>query len=151
MGIIWEEPPAKVLNQHRVGSLGEWMAQLAEHPMEWGRVDKEWDNPSSARAAAGNIRNGKVKGFKKGDFEAIAHEGKVWARYIKGMPLAKGDDGDDGSADDDERKSYPPKVRAWAKLQGLEVKPGRLPDSLVKRYEDATGDLRPPNRLSAVE
>lgn len=128
------------------------MSALKERPLRWARLDRDYTNEASARAAAGVIRNGGVKGFKKGQFEAVAHASKVWARYVEGAAVADDvDDRDDGSADDDERKAYPPKVRAWAKLNNIEVKAGRLPDSVVKQYEEATGDTRPPNRLSAVE
>lgn len=157
MGIIWEEPPPEALAmKYRAGTLGDFMENLTKRPSTWARLDRKYNTLDSARAAASIIRNGVRgrKGFKKGDFEAVAHEiddgPRVWARYIR-EKAADVDAGDDGSADEDERRSFPPKVRAWAKLNGIEVKPGRLPGALVQRYVEATGDPVPASRLQAVE
>lgn len=52
---------------------------------------------------------------------------------------------DDGSADDGDPRSFPARVRAWAKLHGHENvgERGRLPQALVEAYEADTLDYRP--------
>jgi hypothetical protein len=96
-----------------------------------------------------------------GHFEVAVHEKTIWIRYL-GDEVAKEVDEDakraeeaaksprtrnredDGSADEDPRKAYPARVRAWALLNKIEVpKHGRLSNELMAQYSEATGDPRP--------
>lgn len=169
--IIWEAPPQAALDAQTVArsTYGEFALALRDRPNEWAKVPRVFASNDSARNTATNMRRGHVKGFVKGEYETIAHETQIWARFIgpkdgqdapatpappraprkqtvaTPSPAPKDlDEGDDGSASPDETMAFPARVRVWAKLNGFEVAAhGRLPSAVIEAYERDTQDYRP--------
>lgn len=148
MNIEWEEPPAEVLERHLGGGHKakylDVAVALRDHPGRWavlpsltgGRTEK------GAAATAQNVRRGQVKGFTRGQYDAVAHGTKVYVRYRDEASREEGPE--DGEADAPPTPRPPARaadsatVRAWAQKQGLTVTSrGRLPDELYERYEAA--------------
>jgi hypothetical protein len=173
MDLEWGAPPPEAMLPPRVagGFYGTLAKMLRERPNEWAVMPREYASVESARSAAANIRNGRVRAMPAGHFEVAVHEKTLWIRYDEeGAKKAEAEAAekpaeepaaprqrpeqrraggrpryeDDGSADEDDRKAYPARVRAWATLNRIEVpKHGRLPNELMERYSAATGDPRP--------
>lgn len=78
--IEWSEPPdnPRALGNTKYGAVA---AQLKSRPGEWAKI-ADFTSPQSARNFAGNLRRGLGVWSPKGHFEAVAREGKVWARYV---------------------------------------------------------------------
>ena len=142
MKLEWTAPPPEAFHQGGTLFYMEVAAALREHPGEWAVIPREFATPNSAKNGAATIRTGRNRAMPKGEFEAVAHERVVYARYV-------------GEKEDDEEgtgpgasvvpiggpvveKYDPVKVREWAQSVGIEVsKHGRLPQSLIQKYEDA--------------
>jgi hypothetical protein len=74
--IQWEEPPARASDKWQ-----EIAETLKANPERWGRFEM------SSTAYITTIKNGKHRAFRPaGSFEARAHNGKLYARYIGGKP-----------------------------------------------------------------
>jgi len=152
--IIWEMPPQEALDAQAVhrSQYGDLALALRQRKGEWARVPRVFGSKDSAKNTAQNMRRGQVKGFIKGEYKAITHETTIWVRYVgpkepaptnteRSTPV---DPGDDHSADPDQAKAFPARVRAWAKLNGRDVSAhGRLPEALIAAYEQDTQDFRP--------
>lgn len=163
--LVWETPPTEAI-ERAAGRGGHYLdvaLALRERPGQWARIPREYATVDSARNTAQNMRRGHVKGFTKGDYELVPgeHGGKpaIWARYIKAVdapapetngdkPSTEEEDGDDDPVSKEYLaaiKAYNPKVREWARGQGLEVpERGRLPQALRERYHQETGEPVPP-------
>lgn len=142
MEIQWEAPPPAALE--RQGSSGghyvEFADALRERPKEWAlmpppsQAGKTERTPSSANALAQNIRRGKVKGFNRGEFETVAHGGKVWVRFLGAKAEPVTPDHDDLAR----------KARDWARDQGMNVPTrGALSREVILAYCKAKG-ITPP-------
>lgn len=151
MEINWAEPPAEVLFRHenRGGKYVEFALALRENPEKWATMPAESAlTDKSAQGLAQNIRRGGVKGFTKGDYEAIADGTTVYVRFkptaatdgdapkdpAKGPEDAEDpDDADDDEEDDDIVDTAV--VRAWARTQGYTVSDkGRMGAEIVREY-----------------
>lgn len=133
MDLVWEEPPPEALVSRPNGMYAQLAAALRENPNKWAIIPREYASVESAKGAALNLRNGRVKALPKGDYEVVANGTKIHIRYVgdaskeSKAALRSVPDGPD-----------PAKVRAWAVGQGVEVsKAGRLPQDLIRRYEEA--------------
>lgn len=86
--LIFEEPPATPRGGRPVGSspAARWTATLRNYPDAWAKYPTPWNNKGTAHAKASAIRNGKVYGIAKGDYEALAAtiDGKtyLYARFV---------------------------------------------------------------------
>lgn len=86
--IDWQEPPppALVRRPHltRVSALAGLAEELRARPGDWALV---YDGSSYGKASgmATHIRLGQVRAFTPtGDFDAVSHKGRTWARYMGG-------------------------------------------------------------------
>jgi hypothetical protein len=59
-------------------------AQLKAKPGDWAIIEAEGakGTNSAAQATSRNIRNGRIKGIKAGEFDAVTRGSVVYARYI---------------------------------------------------------------------
>lgn len=123
--LVWEEPPAAVLNRQRKTAYTEVAEQLRSRPGVWAKVPGE-RTKGTAAGLAQNIRRGVMKDFPKGQFEAVHDGAQVYVRFVGG------DDSDPVEQVD------APKIRQWAREQGMQVGDrGRLSPELVAAYDDA--------------
>lgn len=146
MDIEWEEPPREVLESQgrHPGRYLEFALALREHPGRWAVLPGGARTEKSSKGTAQNIRRGQVKGFTRGDYEAVAQGPKVWVRY---QPKDRPAGGEPSTEEDESATSTPvravpttpaAKVRAWAKDHGIEVPDrGRLPEEVWERYAAA--------------
>lgn len=156
--IIWEKPPQVALDAQTVhrSQYGELALALRERKGEWARVPREFASMDSARNTATNMRRGVVKGFIKGEYEAIAHDKQIWVRWIgpKGAQetpepepsrtVTRPPEPEEDDYGVNDAKAFPARVRSWAQLNGRQVPSrGRLPEALIAEYEEATQDYRP--------
>ena len=151
-GVNWEDPPAEALAyRHRAGTLGAWLEAIKAKPGVWARYERTYATEESAKAAAGSIKRGDVKGVDKGEYEVVTFAENLWARYVKGVNVTSLDPTPEPSNYQTElRRMYAVKVRAWAKRGGIKVPDGgRIPERVLRQYEEATGDLRPRPRASS--
>lgn len=143
MDIQWEEPPAELLERVPGGKAhyAEFAAALKEHKDKWAVMPppkaKTERTEKSAAAVAQNIRRGKIQGFTRGEFQAVAKGSKVWVRYTgpKELPEAPPLKHDDIAR----------RARAWARDQGMNVSTrGNLSQDIIDAYCRAAGiDRRP--------
>lgn len=156
--VIWEKPPQVALDAQTVhrSQYGELALALRERKGEWARVPREFASLDSARNTATNMRRGLVKGFVKGEYEAIAHDKRIWVRWVgskdaqeappapQTRTVTRPPEPDEDEHEGGDTRAFPARVRSWAKLNGREVPArGRLPEVLIAEYEEATKDYRP--------
>lgn len=152
--LTWEEPPQEaILRVRHTGPYSDILIELLKNPGKWAKLTREYPKPESAQNAAANIRRGVTKGFTKGEFEAVAHERHVYVMY-KGPQDKQPDDDQPGEEHDSgpdraetavphPRSTEGPKIRAWARSQGIELgERGRIPEDIRARYY-ANGDEPP--------
>lgn len=68
----------------RQASYGKWSViadELRSHPGEWAKVDAAETVPS-ARNRQAAIRNGRLSGMPRGQFEAVTRGLDIWARFV---------------------------------------------------------------------
>lgn len=142
MEIQWEEPPQTALERQgtSAGHYVDFANALRERPKQWAlmpapkQVGKTGRTVSSGKAVAQNIRRGKVKGFSRGEFEAVSQEGKVWVRYLGDRAAPVTPDHDDLAR----------KARQWAREQGQNVSErGALSREVLLAYCKAK-EITPP-------
>lgn len=144
--IQWAAPPATaIFNGGTRGRYAAFSDALRGRPGEWAVFPREGGSSSSASSAAANIRAGKTKGFEpKGAFETAVDGATIYVRFV-GEPSQAGEPANsDALGEHDEVTKGPTgaEVRAWAKAQGMEPRPGRLPAELWRAYKEAH-DLQP--------
>lgn len=149
MQIEWEEPPTAVLARLGRGRYEEFAAALREHPGRWAVLPGEQRTDKGGKATAQNLRGGKMRGFPKGEFEALSADGKVWVRYMAPAEPQDGVPEPQEAAEPDGEEGDKPStatVRAWAQRQGITVPDrGRLPQEIFDRYDKAAeAGPRPP-------
>lgn len=150
MEIEWEDPPEHAVmvgsGQH-AGKYLDFALGLREHPGKWGVLptgESETRTEKGAMATAQNIRRGKVKGFKAGQYDTAIHGTKIWVRFKENQPpSATGSGGESQSSEgtaEDSHEDWPEAkvVRAWAIGRGMDVpERGRLPKRYFEEYEQA--------------
>lgn len=152
MKIQWEEPPdhAHVLGKNqKVGKYAEFASELRKNPDRWAVLPTNEDRTlKGAMATAQNIRRGKVRGFKAGEYEVAVDKTRIYVMF-KGEVEFTGpvDDEDDDEPESEESVAgemdlakLAPRVRTWAKQKGIDVPDrGRLPRKLMKQWSEETG------------
>lgn len=142
MDIVWEDPPEEVLFKHanRGGKYVDFALALKAIPGKWAVAPAEMGTTvGAAQGAAQNIRAGKIKGFTKGYYEAVAKDTKLWVRCkpeaewpgeTPAAPAApQGNGRGRGNGSDDDPPEDPPEldngdltdrkeIRAWARKNG---------------------------------
>jgi hypothetical protein len=160
MEIVFEDPSEAALLRHQ-GSGGkylEWAIELRQHVGKWALLPDEVPRTkASAAGTAQNIRLGKMKGFTKGEYDAVADGIRVHVKFL-GVKSEPGEPGEPGEPEDPEdpeaqqqqgsplravpgppgRTAPPDQVRAWAQNNGFNVPArGRMPDNIWAAYEKA--------------
>lgn len=72
-------------DSHRRYDWNTITAELRANPGKWGIVEPvegTKSTTSSAQATSRNIRNGRIKGLSKGEFDAVTRGATVYARYV---------------------------------------------------------------------
>jgi hypothetical protein len=141
MEIEWADPSEEAVFrwENRGGKYLDFALALKEHPNKWAILPvDDGDSPrekGGLQNLAGYIRNGKTKGFTKGEYEALVDDatGKplLHVRYVgpKEHDDAKDDDAEDsdrvrdplGHDEDDDDVVDPAEVRAWARENGVDI------------------------------
>lgn len=145
MELKFEQPPEEALarTRGRRGAYAEIAEELRKHKDQWALLPRTFTTEKSASGTAQNIRRGKVKGFERGEYEAVHHETKVWVRWTGPV-----EDPTTGPLDDGLNRT----IRDWAREQGHEVADrGRLPRAIVDEYFAAHDDVPRPASLRAVQ
>jgi 2-hydroxychromene-2-carboxylate isomerase len=97
--------------------------------MQWAQFPREYASAESARQAARNIRQGKVKALDKNQFEVVTQDKVLWIRFLAD------DEGQPPEPAEVERDYSPSEVRRWAKRVGMEVgAKGRLSPEVIEAY-----------------
>jgi hypothetical protein len=162
--IEFEEPPEHILATAGRGTPGKYLQfaiALREHPGKWAVLpsDGQSRTEKGAKATAQNIRRGVVKGFKRGEYDAITDGQKIWVQF-KGEPTPKGtpvdeepeDDADEDTDDDTPQagRAVAPLIRAWAVENGYDVpERGRMSRAVVEAYWKEHGG-QPPSHVRVV-
>lgn len=147
MDIEWEEPPqSALLRSQGTGRYMDLALALRDHPGRWAVLPNLGGGERSdkgAAATARSIKQGRTKGFAKGEYETAVEGGKVWVRYQPPaeQPEAAGEAAGGAGGDTKVEATGKPAtadVRAWAQKQGLHVPDrGRLPDEVWDKYAAA--------------
>lgn len=139
MELVWKKPPPEAFVAQPNGFYALLATALREQPGEWAELPREYASSDSAKSAAANIRNGRVQALAKGQFEAVAHDKKIYARYVGHLVEESPDEAEAKVVQPSPTPTHDPvKVRQWASEQGIEVsKHGRLPDGLLRQYAAA--------------
>jgi hypothetical protein len=139
--IIWEDPPEHAVESGQRSRYAEFQAALRENPQRWAVLPGPAKaSTDSAKGTAMNIRNGRMRGFTKGQFETRVAGVKIYVRYVgptdgAATPAPAAAETSDGSTSA-ESKHPAGAVRAWARSTGREVPDhGRLPNALIEAYE----------------
>jgi hypothetical protein len=117
---------------------------LRDKPQAWAKLPAEPKTEGSAKNLASNIRRGEMKGFApRGAYETAVAGLEVYVRYV-GAPAPQdapqAEEGDtEGEPGTEKTGPTGAEVRQWAKDQGLNPKPGRLPAVLWAMYREAHG------------
>jgi hypothetical protein len=145
--IEFEDPPEAALLRKQPGRYVEFAIALREHQGKWAVLPS--DEPRTekgAQAAAQNLRRGVTKGFRKGEYDAVADGGKVYVKFLGPKPEAEeGEEGqEEGQEDkldaDDRNPELARQVRAWARHNGFDVPTrGRMPDKVWQAFYAARG------------
>lgn len=164
MDLRWEEPPETLLfrNLNRGGKYVDFALALMERPGTWAIMPTDdIKTEKSIKHTAQNIRRGSIKGFTKGEFEAVEDGTTIWVRWIGkakqepegdaegGEPEDPEDDGSFPPGSDEERMArqasdFAAQARVWAKENGLTVNDrGRMPREIIERYARETSQLLP--------
>lgn len=146
MDIEWEDPPehaAMVGSGQHQGKYLEFALAIREFPGKWAVLPTgagESRTEKGAMATAQNIRRGKVKGFKAGQYDTAVKGTKIWVRYKEGLPPVTNGDSGPPSDVSEPHDDWPEAkvVRAWAIGKGMDVPDrGRLPKKFFEAYEQA--------------
>ena len=79
MPLIFENPPDKKFSHAPMSKWIPILEEVKKHPKQWIRItEEEMRNPS---IVASNIKLGKDRGIKKGEFETRSSKGHVYVRY----------------------------------------------------------------------
>lgn len=129
MKLEWTTPPPAAFYRGGNTFYTEVADLLRDRPGQWALVPRDFASVESAKNAAATIRAGRNKAMPPGEFEAVADGKTVYCRYRGGKG---GDVVAIGGRHD------PATVRAWAAKEGIVVgSQGRLPQSIIQKYEDA--------------
>jgi hypothetical protein len=140
MDITFREPSPEALFrlENRGGKYVDFALALQEHQGKWAVLPEPETGPrteKSAAAMAQSIRRGVVKGFTKGQYEAIYDAPDILVRWV-GPPASDLEDPEDDTDPDD--LVDPREVRAWAKANGHPVSTrGALGRELIEAYQAA--------------
>lgn len=148
MDIEFEDPPEAALIRRHPGRYVEFAIALREHQGKWALLPS--DEPRTekgAQAAAQNLRRGVTKGFRKGEYDAVADGGKVYVKFLGAQPEGEGEESEDSGEEkpdkldaDDRNPELARQVRAWARHNGFDVPlRGRMPDKVWQAFYDAQG------------
>lgn len=125
--LIWEDPPAAVVNRQRKTLYSAVAEQLRSRPGVWAKLPGE-RTKGTAAGLAQNIRRGAMKDFPKGQFEAVHDDTQVYVRFV-------------GEVDDEVgavEQIDAPVIRQWAREQGMQVaERGRLAPEVITAYDEA--------------
>ena len=145
--IIWEDPPEHAIATGQRSRYAALHAALREHPGRWAVLPGEKASVDSAKGTAMNIRNGRMRGFTKGQFDTRVDRTKVYVRYIGPAEGATPPDGAQetgADAGDDEvavgaSSTAPLIVRAWAGQNGFADIPDRggFRQHIIHAFEEA--------------
>lgn len=71
-------------NNRRKYDWNDISESLRANPGKWGIVEAEGvvTTATAAQATSRNIRNGRIKGLEKGQFDAMTRGSTVYARYV---------------------------------------------------------------------
>ncbi len=148
MDIKWEEPPAEVLaTAGRQTKYREFAGELRRHPQRWALLPGERASNDSAKNTALGIKNGRLGGMPKGQYEAVADGTKVYVRFIGGASLTPADAPDGGEepaiGTGEEPRRDAPAIREWARRNGYQVPDrGRLQRAVLEAYDQAQREMR---------
>lgn len=141
MEIEWADPPeSAIVGKGRKGKYEEFALALAARPRAWAKWPNVHREHSIASNTATNIRNGKMKGFPKGAYEAVVDDVTIYVRYV-GLESSKGKP----TPPSYQRRQPTPaqmafnkRVREWAREQGIEVaERGRISDEVLEGFRAA--------------
>lgn len=76
-----ELPAAK---RPHIDVLQSFAEVLRENPGQWAKHPTNYKDAAQARTSACNIRKGRSKIFRPGEFEAEARDGVVYVRFVGG-------------------------------------------------------------------
>lgn len=146
MDIEWEEPPkTATINGKGPGKYADLVKTLEENPGRWAKVPSLTGQPrteGSAKGLAQNLRRGNIKGFEEvGRWESAFEGTEVWVRYIEPV---EGEAPAPRPALSLGNGELAPKVRQWAKRQGIGISDhGRIPEAVTLSYLEEHPEDRP--------
>lgn len=87
----WEAPPFEAVNPRQANSFyGKLSRRLKEKPGEWVKLPEDRiTTEASAKQTMHGIREGKMSGMPKGEFEVVRSGAELWVRYA----VPQGEDG----------------------------------------------------------